>query len=137
MAALRWSEMKGEDMVEIPAGRFRMGSADFYPEEGPVREVEVGGFAIDRGPVTVARFSRLSRKPVTSRSPSVRPIRLTIPTPTPCCWSPDRPSFIPRPGPCLLTTQPAGGLMFLAQAGATPRGPTATTPSAKITRSPM
>ncbi len=45
-------------MVEIPAGRFRMGSAAFYPEEGPVREVEVAGFAIDRAPVTVARFAQ-------------------------------------------------------------------------------
>jgi len=45
-------------MVEIPAGRFRMGSTAFYPEEGPVREVEMAGFAIDRGPVTVARFAR-------------------------------------------------------------------------------
>jgi formylglycine-generating enzyme len=50
--------MRGEDMVQIPAGSFRMGSADFYPEEAPVREVEVGGFAIDRGPVTVAQFTR-------------------------------------------------------------------------------
>jgi formylglycine-generating enzyme required for sulfatase activity len=45
-------------MVEIPAGRFRMGSTAFYPEEGPVREVEVAGFAIDRGPVTVAKFAQ-------------------------------------------------------------------------------
>ncbi len=45
-------------MAEIPAGTFRMGSADFYPEEGPVREIEVHGFAIDRGPVTVAAFAR-------------------------------------------------------------------------------
>jgi sulfatase modifying factor 1 len=50
--------MSREDMVQIPAGRFRMGSADFYPEEAPVRDVEVGGFAIDRGPVTVAQFAR-------------------------------------------------------------------------------
>ena len=41
-------------MIEIPAGRFRMGSAEFYPEERPIREVEVDGFAIQRGPVTVA-----------------------------------------------------------------------------------
>jgi formylglycine-generating enzyme len=45
-------------MVEIPAGTFRMGSAAFYPEERPVREVVVGGFAIDRGPVTVGQFAR-------------------------------------------------------------------------------
>ena len=49
--------MNREDMVHIPAGSFRMGSADFYPEEAPVREVEVSCFAIDRGPVTVAQFS--------------------------------------------------------------------------------
>jgi formylglycine-generating enzyme required for sulfatase activity len=47
-----------EDMLQIPPGRFRMGSADFYPEEAPVRDVEVGGFAVDRGPVTVAQFAR-------------------------------------------------------------------------------
>jgi sulfatase modifying factor 1 len=50
--------MVREDMIEIPAGRFRMGSADFYPEERPVRDVEVSRFAIDRGPVTVAQFAR-------------------------------------------------------------------------------
>ena len=48
------------EMVEVPAGRFRMGSVGFYPEESPVREVEVDGFAIDRGPVTVAEFARFS-----------------------------------------------------------------------------
>jgi formylglycine-generating enzyme len=50
--------MRGEDMIEIPAGRFQMGCADFYPEEAPVREVDVGAFMIDRGPVTVAQFAR-------------------------------------------------------------------------------
>ena len=50
--------MSREDMIKIPADRFRMGSADFYPEEQPVRDVEVSGFAIDRGPVTVAQFER-------------------------------------------------------------------------------
>jgi sulfatase modifying factor 1 len=54
--------MNAEDMVHIPAGCFRMGSADFYPEEGPVREVEVGGFAIQRGPVTVAQFARFTEE---------------------------------------------------------------------------
>jgi formylglycine-generating enzyme len=54
--------MSREDMVQIPAGRFRMGSADFYPEEGPVRKVEVDAFAIDRGPVTVAQFARFVKE---------------------------------------------------------------------------
>jgi formylglycine-generating enzyme required for sulfatase activity len=48
----------GGDMVEIPAGRFRMGSNDFYPDEGPVRELDVAAFEIDAGPVTVDEFAR-------------------------------------------------------------------------------
>ena len=47
-----------KDMVELPGGTFRMGSADFYPEERPIREVSVGPFWIDRQPVTVAEFRR-------------------------------------------------------------------------------
>jgi formylglycine-generating enzyme len=45
-------------MVELPGGVFRMGSADFYSEERPIREVRVDAFAIDRGPVTVGQFAR-------------------------------------------------------------------------------
>ncbi|GAA1719957.1 formylglycine-generating enzyme family protein [Isoptericola hypogeus] len=45
-------------LVDVPAGTFRMGSTDFYPEEGPVREVEVGAFALERHPVTNAQFAR-------------------------------------------------------------------------------
>jgi formylglycine-generating enzyme required for sulfatase activity len=47
-----------KDMVELPGGSFRMGDTRFYPEERPVREVTVGGFWIDRHPVTVAEFRR-------------------------------------------------------------------------------
>jgi formylglycine-generating enzyme len=47
-----------KEMVEVPAGTFRMGSEDFYPEERPVREVSVDGFWVDRHPVTVAEFRR-------------------------------------------------------------------------------
>ena len=50
--------VNGIDMVEIPAGGFRMGSDGFYPEEGAVREVEIAGIRIQRGPVTVGQFSR-------------------------------------------------------------------------------
>jgi sulfatase modifying factor 1 len=45
-------------MAWIPAGSFLMGSDDFYPEEAPVRRVEVEGFWIDERPVTVADFRR-------------------------------------------------------------------------------
>jgi sulfatase modifying factor 1 len=50
--------MSADAMVELSAGRFRMGSERFYPEEGPTRDVELDAFAIDRGPVTVAEFTQ-------------------------------------------------------------------------------
>jgi formylglycine-generating enzyme len=51
--------MDRHGMVQIPAGRFTMGSDDFYADEGPVRDVEVDAFAIDRGPVTVTQVHQL------------------------------------------------------------------------------
>jgi formylglycine-generating enzyme required for sulfatase activity len=45
-------------MVWIPGGSFAMGSTDFYPEERPIRRVEVDGFWMDEHPVTVAEFRR-------------------------------------------------------------------------------
>jgi formylglycine-generating enzyme required for sulfatase activity len=47
-----------EGMTRVDGGSFLMGSEDFYPEEGPVRRVEVEGFWIDERPVTVAEFRR-------------------------------------------------------------------------------
>ncbi len=43
-------------MVWIPAGSFLMGSNHFYREERPARREAVGGFWIDRYPVTNAEF---------------------------------------------------------------------------------
>lgn len=45
-------------MAWIDGGTFLMGSEEFYAEEGPVHSVEVGGFWIDRHPVTVRQFRR-------------------------------------------------------------------------------
>jgi len=45
-------------MAWVPPGQFRMGSQDFYPEEAPVRLVEVDGFWMDEHPVTNAQFRR-------------------------------------------------------------------------------
>lgn len=47
-----------EDMVRIPSGTFLMGSEAFYPEEAPVRRVNVDSFLIDVAPVTNRSFSR-------------------------------------------------------------------------------
>jgi sulfatase modifying factor 1 len=46
------------DMLWVPGGTFLMGSEDFYPEEGPVHEVSVDGFWMDRHTVTNAQFAR-------------------------------------------------------------------------------
>jgi formylglycine-generating enzyme required for sulfatase activity len=45
-------------MVWIPGGTFLMGSDHYYPEEGPVHHVQVGGFWMDRHPVTNAQFEK-------------------------------------------------------------------------------
>ena len=45
----------------IPGGTFAMGSENFYPEEGPVRDVSVGPFWMDETPVTAAEFRRFVR----------------------------------------------------------------------------
>jgi len=45
-----------KSMVQVPGGGFLMGSEAFYPEERPVRRVEVDGFWMDDHPVTVAEF---------------------------------------------------------------------------------
>ena len=46
------------DMQWIPGGTFRMGSEDFYPEEGPVHDVSVDGFWMDASTVTNQKFSQ-------------------------------------------------------------------------------
>ncbi|MFV9634394.1 formylglycine-generating enzyme family protein [Mycobacterium neumannii] len=45
------------ELIELPAGIFAMGSADFYPEEAPVHEATVQAFSIERHPVTNAQFA--------------------------------------------------------------------------------
>ena len=51
-----------KNMVRVPGGSFLMGSADFYPEEQPVRRATVDGFWMDSHPVTVAEFRRFTRE---------------------------------------------------------------------------
>ena len=45
-------------MVWVPGGRFVMGSDHHYPEEAPAHQAEVGGFWMDRAPVTNAEFRK-------------------------------------------------------------------------------
>ena len=48
-------------LVQIPAGRYRIGSDRFYPEEAPSREIEVASFLIERTPVTNHQFAAFVR----------------------------------------------------------------------------
>jgi formylglycine-generating enzyme required for sulfatase activity len=48
-------------MLFVPGGAFAMGDERFYPEERPVRRVEVEGFWIDAHPVTATEFRRFVR----------------------------------------------------------------------------
>ena len=47
-----------DSMRHVPGGAFQMGSDKFYPEEAPVRPVQVDGFWIDETPVTNRDFAR-------------------------------------------------------------------------------
>jgi formylglycine-generating enzyme len=74
-------------MVMVPGGAFLMGSADFYPEERPVREAAVESFWIDECPVTNEQFrdfvtdtgySTLAERPVAEEDyPDADPLLLT------------------------------------------------------------
>jgi formylglycine-generating enzyme required for sulfatase activity len=46
-----------DGMVWIPGGTFTMGSEEFYPEEGPTRDVSVDGFWMDTTHVTNEEFA--------------------------------------------------------------------------------
>jgi hypothetical protein len=44
-------------LIDIPAGRYRLGSDDHYPEERPVRSVDIASFRIEPSPVTNRAFA--------------------------------------------------------------------------------
>ena len=48
-------------MIWISGGTFRMGSDKHYPEESPAHRVTVGGFWMDRYPVTNRQFKEFVR----------------------------------------------------------------------------
>jgi len=52
------SASQHDGMVWLPGGAFLMGSDQHYPEEGPVHEVNVDGFWVDKYAITNEQFSR-------------------------------------------------------------------------------
>jgi len=57
VAAERTCATVSDEPVSLPGGTFLMGQENVYPEEGPVREVTVSGFRIDRHEVTNRQFA--------------------------------------------------------------------------------
>ena len=47
-----------DQMIIIPSGEYIVGSDSFYPEEAPVRSIQIKSFGIDKSPVTNAEFAR-------------------------------------------------------------------------------
>jgi formylglycine-generating enzyme len=94
--------MSREDMVQIPGGRFRMGSAGPYREEQPVREAQVGSFSIDRGPVTVAQFADFAERTGYKTLAERPPDRERYPDAHPSLLREGSAVFHPTPGPVPL-----------------------------------
>ena len=101
--AQRVPEAPAKDMVWIPGGRFLMGSADFYPEEGPVHPETVGGFWMDEHPVTVAEFRRFVKATGHVTWAELAPDPKNYPDVDPELMVPGSLVFEPTPGPVDLT----------------------------------
>ena len=86
----------------IPGGTFRMGSEEFYPEEAPVREVEVDGFWLDEHPVTVAEFRRFVKATGHQTTAELPPDPADYPDADPAQLVPGSIVFRPTPGPIPL-----------------------------------
>ncbi|MDD3444443.1 MAG: formylglycine-generating enzyme family protein [Zavarzinia sp.] len=52
--------MVADDFITVPAGTYRLGSDDHYPEERPARRLRVEAFALARRPVTNGDFARFA-----------------------------------------------------------------------------
>ncbi|HUA10689.1 MAG TPA: formylglycine-generating enzyme family protein [Solirubrobacteraceae bacterium] len=89
-------------MVELPGGSFLMGCEDFYPEERPVQEVEVGAFAIDRAPVTVSQFADFVEQTGYVTLAELPPDAADYPDADPELLVPGSAVFRPTPGPVPL-----------------------------------
>jgi formylglycine-generating enzyme len=89
-------------MIDLPSASFRMGSGDFYPEEAPVREIEIDAFAIDRGPVTVAQFARFVQDTGYATLAERLPDPATYPDADPALLREGSAVFHPTPGPVAL-----------------------------------
>jgi formylglycine-generating enzyme required for sulfatase activity len=90
-------------MVWIPGGRFRMGSDQHYPEEGPARPVAVDGFWIDAYPVTNRDFARFVEETGWTTFAEIPADPADYPGALPELLAPSSVVFTPTQGPVPLT----------------------------------
>jgi len=89
-------------MVQIPGGRFRMGSDRHYAEEAPERWVEVDDFWLDAHPVTVREFARFVRDTGWVTVAEQAPDPAQYPGALPEFLAPGSLVFVPTEGPVPL-----------------------------------
>ena len=92
-----------EGMVWVPGGTFTMGSEDFYPEERPLREVEIDGLWLDAHPVTVAEFRRFVKATGYTTMAERAPDAAQYPDADPALLVPGSLVFRPAAGPVDLS----------------------------------
>ena len=80
--------MVRKGMTLVPGGVFRMGSAAFYPEEGPVTTIRVDSVWVDDHPVTNAAFRRFVAGTGHVTVAETAPTLVISPALTRSCWCP-------------------------------------------------
>lgn len=124
--AAREPRTRPKDMVWVPGGSFRMGSDRFYPEERPVRRVEVDGFWMDEHLVTVAEFRRFVKATGYVTVAERPPDPTEYPDADPSLLHPGSLVFHPPPGPVNLR-EPTRWWRYIPGANwRHPRGPVST-----------
>ncbi|MET1007981.1 MAG: SUMF1/EgtB/PvdO family nonheme iron enzyme, partial [Propionibacteriaceae bacterium] len=94
--------MPPKNMCWVPGGEFTMGSAEFYPEEQPVRRKQVEGFWLDEHPVTVAEFRRFVKATGHRTTAETAPSAEDFPDADPAQLVPGSLVFRPTTGPVRL-----------------------------------
>jgi formylglycine-generating enzyme required for sulfatase activity len=92
----------GRGMVKVRGGPLHQGSLHFYPEEQPLRTVEVGDLWVDEHPVTNAEFRRFVKAAGHVTTAEQAPPPQDFPGADPSSLVPGSLVFTPTPGPVPL-----------------------------------
>jgi formylglycine-generating enzyme len=94
--------LRVKGMVLVPGGTDTIGSLDFYPEERPLREVEVADLWMDEHPVTNAQFRRFVKETGHVTVAERAPDPVDFPDADPALLVPGSQVFVGTPGPVPL-----------------------------------